>query len=195
MGKTESTIQLEKAIWEATKKNGVFGCFEVTISHDGGDERVDYMTFDAKDGIWRFYEIKASRSDFHSQAKKTFFGNYNYYVMPTDLYESVKVEIPPNIGVFVGGRCVKRASKQVLVVDEQILKNSIIRSLSRENEKFINTCDVKHLDNLKRRLHKAEIGLRDSQNKNKRLNNAYHELCDKYQLDSREVRQFLRELV
>jgi len=43
--KTELTIQLERDIWSATVKQGVFGCFEVTIGWFG-KERVDYITYD-----------------------------------------------------------------------------------------------------------------------------------------------------
>ena len=67
MAKTEETLKLERAIFFATQKTGVFSCFEVTIGFFG-NERVDYMTFDTK-GIWRCYEIKTSMSDFNSKAK------------------------------------------------------------------------------------------------------------------------------
>ena len=36
--KTEDTKRLEMAIWNATNKQGVFGCFEVTIGWFGKDE-------------------------------------------------------------------------------------------------------------------------------------------------------------
>lgn len=91
MAKTDLTIKLEKDIYAATNKLGVFGCFEVTIGFYG-KERVDYMTYDTK-GIWRCYEIKVSKSDFHSKAKKTFIGHFNYYVMPRALYEEVRETI------------------------------------------------------------------------------------------------------
>ena len=87
MAKTEETLRLERSIFKATKKMGVFGCFEVTIGFFG-KERVDYMTYDTK-GIFRCYEIKTSLSDFHSKAKKTFCGHYNYYVLTKELYEKV----------------------------------------------------------------------------------------------------------
>jgi hypothetical protein len=101
-----------------------------------GKERVDYITYDTK-GIWRCYEIKASKADFHSKAKKTFFGQFNYFVMPKELYEEVKDDIPNHIGVYVSGSCVKKAKKQELGIDEQILKDSMIRSLCREVDKQI----------------------------------------------------------
>lgn len=134
MAKTELTTQLERQIYAATNKQGVFGCFEVTIGWFG-NERVDYMTYDTK-GVWRCYEIKVSVADFRSKAKKTFCGHFNYYVMPGDLYEKVKDEIPHEIGVYVNGASVKRAKKLVPSVDIQILKDSMIRSLCRESGKL-----------------------------------------------------------
>lgn len=135
MAKTELTLKLEREIWEATHKQGTFGCFEVTIGWYG-KERVDYLTYDTK-GIWRCYEIKVSKSDFHSKAHNTFIGHYNYYVMPKDLYEQVKDEISNHIGVYIIGGINKRAKKQELQVDEKVLKDSFIRSLYREAEKVI----------------------------------------------------------
>ena len=31
MAKTDLTLELEREIWDATHKQGVFGCFEVTM--------------------------------------------------------------------------------------------------------------------------------------------------------------------
>ncbi|MCM3294220.1 hypothetical protein M3661_29475 [Paenibacillus sp. MER 180] len=136
MSKTPETLALERSIWKATNKMGVFGCFEVTIGWYG-KERVDYITFDTK-GVWRCYEIKVSKADFRSKAHNTFCGNFNYYVMPRELFEEVKEEIPEHIGVYVDHgywpfvKCIKRAKRQELSEDEQVLKDSLIRSLSRE---------------------------------------------------------------
>jgi len=130
MKKSEQTLQLEESIYLATNKTGVFGCFEVTIGWNG-QERVDYITYDTK-GVWRCYEIKASVSDFHSSAAKTFVGHYNYFVLTQDLYCKVEHEIPDEIGIYVGKRCIRHAKRKALGVDEQILFNSLIRSLYRE---------------------------------------------------------------
>lgn len=163
MAKTEQTIGLEREIWEATRKQGVFGCFEVTIGWFG-DERVDYLTYDTK-GIWRCYEIKVSKSDFYSKAKKSFHGHYNYYVMPLELYEQVKDEIPSHIGVYVSGGCIRKAKKQKLVMDEQILKDSLIRSLYREAEKVIKADNPNVIDTLKRRIKYYEKRAREYERK------------------------------
>lgn len=131
MSKTELTLQLEKEIYNATAKQGTFGCFEVTVGWYG-KERVDYLTYDTK-GAWRCYEIKSSVSDFKSKAAITFIGNYNYYVMPQEVYNAVKNKIPSGIGVIINGQSVIKAKRnKVLGTDEQTLKDSLIRSLSRE---------------------------------------------------------------
>lgn len=160
MAKTPETIQLERSIRSATNKIGTFGCFEVTIGWFG-KERVDYMTYDTK-GIWRCFEIKVSLSDFRSGAHNTFCGHFNYYVMPDELYEKVKHEIPSHVGVYIGyerkgykrmiydARSVKKAKRQELTEDEQVLKNSMIRSLTRDADKYhklirekeMNTCQT-----------------------------------------------------
>ncbi len=148
--KTDLTLKLEREIWLTTVKQGVFGCYEVTIGQYGR-ERVDFMTMDTK-GIFRCYEIKISKSDFHSSAAQTFCGHYNYFVMPQVLYEQVKTEIPRDIGVFCEARfrdgtaykqapcvCVKRAQRRELTVSVDVLKDSLIRSLSRDVGKQVHS--------------------------------------------------------
>ena len=46
------------------------------------------------------FEIKVTKSDFHSKHGHNFIGNLNYYVMPYSLYKQVENEIPENIGVI-----------------------------------------------------------------------------------------------
>lgn len=154
MAKTEITEKLEKAISVATNKIGVFSCFEVTIGF-GGNERVDYLTLDTKN-IWRCYEVKASVADFRSKAKKSFVGHYNYFVMTRELFESVKNEIPKHIGVYVYGTCVKRAQKQDLLIEDDILKLSLIRSLSRDATKLYQSENPRVIENFKRNISRLE---------------------------------------
>ena len=65
--------------------------------------------------------------------------------MPQALYEQVKAEIPRDIGAFCEARfrdgtayeqapcvCVKRAQRRELTVSVDVLKDSLIRSLSRD---------------------------------------------------------------
>ena len=46
-------------------------------------------------------EIKVTKDDFHSKHGHNFVGNANYYVMPKELYNEVKSEIPEDIGVII----------------------------------------------------------------------------------------------
>lgn len=148
MAKTDLTTELEYTIYKATKKLGIYACFEVTIGI-GGNERVDYMTLDTK-GIYRCYEVKVSLSDFRSKAKKSFYGHYNYYVMTQELYDKVKDEIPKHIGVYIYGYCTKKAKRQELTISEDVLKNSMIRSLSREADKMYRSGNVSEVDRMQR---------------------------------------------
>lgn len=162
MAKTEETLKLEQQIYNSTKKQGVFGCYEVTIGWFG-HERVDYMTYDTK-GIFRCYEIKVSKSDFNSKAKVSFVGQYNYYVMPYELYEQVKEEIPKEVGVYVGTNSyycesVKRAVKQDLKVDEQILKDSLIRSLTRYLDEKVKSESKSFIEITKRQIRELESSI------------------------------------
>ncbi len=151
--KTGETTQIELGIFNATCKQGVFGCFEVTIGWFG-KERVDYMTYDTK-GIFRCFEIKVTKADFRSSCHNSFVGNFNYYVLPLKLYEQVKNEIPDFVGVYVLDNksvySIKKAKrKQVENLD--VLKDSMIRSLSREVSKQIRSGDPLRIESLNREI-------------------------------------------
>ena len=88
MAKTEKTKFIESCLWKENSKKRLFGCFEVTIGWYG-DERVDYMTYKTN-GEFRCYEIKVSKADFKSKAKVSFLGDFNYYVMPVELYQELR---------------------------------------------------------------------------------------------------------
>lgn len=88
IAKTDETKELERMIWNHANEQGIFGCFEVSIGWFG-DERVDFMTYDTKGEI-RCYEIKVSIQDFYSGAKKSFLGDFNYYVVTGKLLEKLR---------------------------------------------------------------------------------------------------------
>lgn len=99
-------------------------------------EICDFMVYEQNKDIFRCFEIKISKQDFYSKAKKTFVGNYNYYAMPKDLYEQVKNDIPKEVGVVDQyGNSLKRARKVNLKVSKTKLLISMIKSLNRENYK------------------------------------------------------------
>lgn len=82
------------------------------VTFDYGTEhsvRVDYMRFKPvnntvsgiEKGDFYCYEIKSSVEDFHSKNGHNFIGDFNYYVMPFEVYEKIKGEIPYRVGVYV----------------------------------------------------------------------------------------------
>lgn len=76
--------------------------------------------------------------------------------MTKELYEQVKDEIPRHIGVYIGRVLVKRPRKQELTVDEQILKDSFIRSLYRDSKKFYDSNNKELIINLRSKISRLE---------------------------------------
>lgn len=184
MSKSNKTLELERAIWKKTHKLGVFGCFEVTIGWNG-KERADYVTYE-KNGIWRFYEIKASKTDFYSKANHSFYGHYNYYIMPYKLFKEVESVIPSNIGVTDGCNIFKRAKKMDLAIDSEKLKDYFIRSLQRDYAKDRDSRDESTLGEFKRLY---EFERKRSLQLNKRLLELSAAVREKY--GSRELRELI----
>lgn len=83
---------------------------EVTFNYSSsGKVRVDFMEFKPKNntvsgiekGDFYCYEVKSSVEDFHSKNGHNFIGDFNYYVMPEEVYAIVSKEIPYGVGVYV----------------------------------------------------------------------------------------------
>lgn len=107
-----------------------------SISNGRGRPRTREVT-------WRCYEIKSSKQDFYSPHKWTFVGHYNYFVMPENLYEEVKKDIPKGVGclVFNGTtfRNIKRANrKKMRISDSQIMHDYLVSS-NRDARRWIRT--------------------------------------------------------
>lgn len=88
----------------------IYWAKEVTFDYATGSSiRVDYMRFKPvnntvsgiEKGDFYCYEVKSSVEDFHSKNGHNFIGDFNYYVMPEEVFEKVKNEIPYYVGVFV----------------------------------------------------------------------------------------------
>ena len=72
------------------------------MPNDGGIvDTLSYQELPSGDIEWRCYELKVTKSDFHSKAKLSFVGHYNYFVLPLKLYQAVATEIPAGIGVLI----------------------------------------------------------------------------------------------
>lgn len=194
--KTKETEQLEHDIRVATRKVGVFGCFEVTIGY-AGKERVDFMTYEPAKKIFRCYEIKATKKDFHSPAKKSFVGDYNYFVLTKELWEAVKDEIPNEIGVYAGQLCKKKAKRSPLpdtmkyemrrtiegkstrieIPMREVLMESMVRSLYRDSDKLLQSHDEQMINRLKQRVSKAE---KDAHEQQLEYNHFFQKVAEKY---------------
>lgn len=150
--KTSLTLDMEKALYQYCIEQGGTVVEEVTMPNEEGI--VDTLAcFARPDGSreWRCYELKVTRGDFRSSAKLSFVGNYNYFVLPDILYQSVKAEIPETVGVMVyrpyaeeyaeetlasGTFTIeKKPKRQELAVSEEELINRYIASLFREVQK------------------------------------------------------------
>lgn len=88
----------------------IYWAKEVTFDYATSNAvRVDFMKFKPvnntvsgiEKGDFYCYEVKSSVEDFHSKNGHNFLGDYNYYIMPEEVYEKVKNEIPYYVGVFV----------------------------------------------------------------------------------------------
>lgn len=88
----------------------IYWAKEVTFDYATSNAvRVDYMKFKPvnntvsgiEKGDFYCYKVKSSVEDFYSKNGHNFIGDFNYYVMPEDVYEKVKDEIPYKVGVLV----------------------------------------------------------------------------------------------
>lgn len=88
----------------------IYVAAEVTFDHGTSNAvRVDFMRFKPlnntisgiEKGDFYCYEIKSSVEDFRSKNGHNFLGDFNYYVMPEEVFKKVQKEIPYKIGVYV----------------------------------------------------------------------------------------------
>lgn len=181
--KTQETMDIEKRLYKANIVMGVYGAFEVTF----GRERVDFITVNRK-GIWRAYEIKVTKDDFHSKAAKSFVGNYNYFAMPEWLFKEVKDEIPKHIGVTDGKHILKNAKKVELSLQVTDLYINLVCALNREADKYYTNNDEDKLMKYRRDIDRyKKLSEKVNRNSNEWCNK-YYKL--KHQLEEKEVVTF-----
>jgi len=100
--KTSLTLEMEEALYYYCRENSDIVVEEVVMPDDHGIVDTLSCRLTAETNFeWRCYELKVSLADFRSKAKLSFIGNYNYFVLPKALYEKVKDQIGPTIGVLV----------------------------------------------------------------------------------------------
>ena len=153
--KTPITNHIEYLIFKHTNKLGTYGCREVKIGGvktkrfiTDNQEFVDYMTI-TSDGEITCYEIKSSLEDIKSNARLSFYGHKNYFVMPKGVYEKIcneswflrKLE-NQTIGVisvndFDKLKIIKKCKRKKLSIGTQtILLESFAKSTARDAAKL-----------------------------------------------------------
>lgn len=154
--KTKLTKNLESTLYQYCYEQGAYVVEEVSLPDKKGIvDTLSYQQLSDDQIEWRCYELKVTKNDFHSKAKLSFIGNYNYFVLPQKLYTEVAAEIPTHIGVLIyrpfdkkaleatpqtlrapGFLTVaKKAQYQDLQVDEKQLTSHFVASLFREVDK------------------------------------------------------------
>lgn len=101
------TSLIEKKI-NPHRDTRIYYAKEVTFDYSGNAIRIDVVQFKPRNnsvggieqGDFYCYEIKSSVDDFNSKHGHNFIGDYNYYVMPLDVYYSVQNRIPFGVGVY-----------------------------------------------------------------------------------------------
>ena len=113
MNRPETTSTLSEMVEKYInphKDPRIYWAKEVTFDYSTAHAiRVDYMKFKPvnntvsgiEKGDFYCYEVKSSVDDFHSKNGHNFIGDFNYYVMPAEVYAAVSLEIPYNVGVLV----------------------------------------------------------------------------------------------
>lgn len=113
LSRPETTRLLSRSVERHINPNRdprVYMAREVTFDYYSAHPiRVDYMRFKPinnsvsgiEHGDFYCYEVKSSVEDFNSKNGHNMIGDYNYYVMPLEVYEAVKDKIPWSIGVLV----------------------------------------------------------------------------------------------
>lgn len=151
----ELSIALEKYL-NPKNDTRIYIAKEVTFDYGTNHAtRVDYMRFKPlnntvsgiEKGDFYCYEIKSSVEDFHSGHGLNFIGDYNYLVMPQEVYASVSKEIPYYVGVFVpiGNYKLTMVKKPRRRDREKPLSEMIFmmfRSAARDRYKYITDMNV-----------------------------------------------------
>ncbi|ERL63753.1 hypothetical protein [Schleiferilactobacillus shenzhenensis] len=154
MTKTALTLDLERTLYGYCRDAGAAVVEEVTMPADRGIvDTLACQLIAPNTCEWRCYELKVTKSDFHSSAQLSFVGHYNYFVLPLALYHQVAAEIPSHVGVLVYRpfekadpdrvatpypgylTIIKPARQQALQVPADELLDRFLHALTREVDK------------------------------------------------------------
>lgn len=119
------------------------------------------MTMNSK-GIIKCYELKVTLQDLKSDAKKSWYGHYNYLVVSRELYDKVSnwnEYIPKHIGIIVGEYLESRRKAhkcEVSTETEIMLKESMIRSMFWKMQKYKDAQSIEKQKQLQSKIRSLE---------------------------------------
>ena len=105
LGRADTTRRLSELLEKYMDPNNdprIYWAKEVTFDYGtSAPIRVDYMRFKPvnnsvsgiEQGSCYVYEIKSSVEDFRSKNGHNMIGDFNYYVMPADVYEKIQMGV------------------------------------------------------------------------------------------------------
>lgn len=154
MNRPETTKMLSEHLERHIKAYDTRVYWEREVTFDYGTThagRVDYMRYKPKNntisgiekGDFYCYEIKSSVEDFRSKNGHNFIGDFNYYVMPREVFDEVQKEIPHYVGVYIPcgleletAKTAKRRDRDRAAGEMLLMMfRSAARDRRRENEK------------------------------------------------------------
>lgn len=153
MNRKEITKKLSELTEKLISPNGdsrIYWAREVTFDYGSKHPfRIDYVKFKPLNnsihgierGYFYCYEIKSSIADFNSRSGHNFIGDFNYYIMPIWVYETIKDQIPKDIGVYCyehceGLRLVKKARRKIRERPIPEILLMMLRSAARDRNKM-----------------------------------------------------------
>lgn len=119
---TKFLSEIAEKFINPTNDPRIYWAKEVTFDYATAHAiRVDYMKFKPvsntvsgiEKGDFYCYEVKSSVEDFHSKNGHNFIGDFNYYIMPEEVYEAVCSEIPYYVGLYIPAGEMWRSLKSV----------------------------------------------------------------------------------
>lgn len=150
MTRPEITQELSERLEKKINPNNdtrIYYAKEVTFDYAADAKRVDFVLFKPQNnsiggiekGDFYCYEIKSSVEDFKSKNGHNMLGDFNYYVMPEDVFTAVKEQVPWSVGVLCPDRFSLKTVKNARRVSRNRATSEMLlmmfRSANRENIK------------------------------------------------------------
>lgn len=137
---TKSLSEMTERLINPHNDPRIYWAREVTFDYSTNHAvRVDYMKYKPvnntvsgiEKGDFYCYEVKSSIEDFHSKNGHNFIGDFNYYVMPHEVYMSISHEIPYKVGVYCPNGSELRAVKKAKRTDRERPVSEILLMMFR----------------------------------------------------------------